>query len=179
MKTQLNWSQYTMRCFMPISITTRKHYYWIISNLRRSSVRKGVLRNLAKFTGKHLCQSLFFNIFCFLIAASGLQFYFKALTHVFSCEFYKISKNTFFREHLWGTVITASSDPLDISFQQEPLFHYYEGENNVSWRVTSIHISSMLKQIVAHNSSRFYSSTILMGHLHSYPCRGESERFQF
>ena len=28
---------------------------------RRCSVRKGVLRNLAKFTGKHLCQSLFFN----------------------------------------------------------------------------------------------------------------------
>ena len=25
------------------------------------SVRKGVLRNLAKFNGKHLCQSLFFN----------------------------------------------------------------------------------------------------------------------
>ena len=24
-------------------------------------VRKGVLRNFAKFTGKHLCQSLFFN----------------------------------------------------------------------------------------------------------------------
>ena len=25
------------------------------------SVRKGVLRNFAKFTGKHLCQSRFFN----------------------------------------------------------------------------------------------------------------------
>ena len=25
------------------------------------SVKKGVLRNFAKFTGKHLCQSLFFN----------------------------------------------------------------------------------------------------------------------
>ena len=24
-------------------------------------MRKGVLRNFAKFTGKHLCQSLFFN----------------------------------------------------------------------------------------------------------------------
>ena len=24
-------------------------------------LRKGVLRNFAKFTGKHLCQSLFFN----------------------------------------------------------------------------------------------------------------------
>ena len=28
---------------------------------RRCSVRKGVLRNFAKFTEKHLCQSLFFN----------------------------------------------------------------------------------------------------------------------
>ena len=25
------------------------------------SIRKGVLKNLAKFTGTHLCQSLFFN----------------------------------------------------------------------------------------------------------------------
>ena len=24
--------------------------------------KKGILRNFAKFTGKHLCQSLFFNI---------------------------------------------------------------------------------------------------------------------
>ena len=24
-------------------------------------MKKGILRNLAKFTGKHLCQSLFFN----------------------------------------------------------------------------------------------------------------------
>ena len=31
------------------------------SSHRRSSVRKGVLRNFAKFTAKHLCQSLFFN----------------------------------------------------------------------------------------------------------------------
>ena len=25
------------------------------------SVRKGILRNFSKFTGRHLCQSLFFN----------------------------------------------------------------------------------------------------------------------
>ena len=31
------------------------------SSHRRCSVRKGVFRNFAKFTGKHLCQSLFFN----------------------------------------------------------------------------------------------------------------------
>ena len=28
---------------------------------QRCSVRKCVLRNFTKFTGKHLCQSLFFN----------------------------------------------------------------------------------------------------------------------
>ena len=28
---------------------------------RMCSVRKGVLRDFIKFTGKHLCQSLFFN----------------------------------------------------------------------------------------------------------------------
>ena len=31
------------------------------SSHRRYSVRKGVLRSFAKFTGKHLCQSLSFN----------------------------------------------------------------------------------------------------------------------
>ena len=31
------------------------------SSHRRCSIRKGVLKNFAKFTGKHLCQSLFFN----------------------------------------------------------------------------------------------------------------------
>ena len=31
------------------------------SNHRRCPLRKAVLRNLAKFTGKHLCQSIIFN----------------------------------------------------------------------------------------------------------------------
>ena len=31
------------------------------SSHQRCYVRKGVLRNFTKFTGKHLCQSLFFN----------------------------------------------------------------------------------------------------------------------
>ena len=44
---------------------------------RRGSLRKSVLRNFV-FTGKHLAQ-------------------------VFSCEFCKISKNTFFEEYLWKT----------------------------------------------------------------------------
>ena len=33
----------------------------IRSSHRRCSAKKGILRNFAKFTGKHLCQSLYFN----------------------------------------------------------------------------------------------------------------------
>ena len=43
--------------------------------------KKGVLKNFAKFAGKHLCQSLFIKK--------------ETLTQVFSCEICKISKNTF------------------------------------------------------------------------------------
>ena len=52
------------------------------SSHRRCYVRKGVLRNLAKFTGKHLCQST--------------QPTKEILEQVFFCEFYKISKKKFF-----------------------------------------------------------------------------------
>ena len=41
------------------------------SRHRRCSMRKGVLRNVAKFTGKHVCQSLFFN----KVAGLFLQLY--------------------------------------------------------------------------------------------------------
>ena len=41
------------------------------SNQQRCSVRIGVLRNFAKFKGKHLCQNLFFN----KVAVLSLQLY--------------------------------------------------------------------------------------------------------
>ena len=62
------------------------------SHRRRYFVRKGVLRNFAKFAGKHLCQSLFF------IKK-------ETLTQVFSCEFCEVSKNTCFIEHLWWLLL--------------------------------------------------------------------------
>ena len=64
------------------------------SSHRRCSVRKDVLRNYAKFTGRHLCQSLFFN------KVPGLRPKKETLAQVFSCEFCEISKNSFFTEHL-------------------------------------------------------------------------------
>ena len=54
---------------------------------------KGDVRNFAKFTGKHLCQSLFFN----KVAGQARNFIKKeTLAQVFSREFCEIYKNTFF-----------------------------------------------------------------------------------
>ena len=59
--------------------------------------RKGVFRNFAIFTGKHLCKGLFFN------TVAGLKK--ETLGQVFSCEFCKISGNTFF----YRTLLEATS----------------------------------------------------------------------
>ena len=57
--------------------------------------KKDVLRNFTKFTGKHLCQTLFFNKFAVLRPAKKKTEK-ETMTQVFSCEFCEISKNTFF-----------------------------------------------------------------------------------
>ena len=59
--------------------------------------KKRVHKNFAKFTGKHLCQGLFFN------KAAGLRP--ATLAQVFSCECCQISKNTFF----YRTTLVAAS----------------------------------------------------------------------
>ena len=51
-------------------------------------MKKGVLRNFTKFTGKHLCQNLFF---------------------------YYFSKNTFFTEHLWMTASLCQQKHLTLN----------------------------------------------------------------
>ena len=57
--------------------------------------KKAVLKNFAKFTGKHVCQSLFFN----KVAAQACNFIIKEiLALVFSCESCKIFKNIYFHK---------------------------------------------------------------------------------
>ena len=75
-----------MKSFLDV---TRKLYIRRNSNQVDPIQMFYVLRNLVKFTGKHLCQSLqFFN--------SPETLFRKTLAHVFSCECCEISKNTFF-----------------------------------------------------------------------------------
>ena len=61
--------------------------------------RKGVLRNFAKFTWKHLCHSLFFNKVVDHRPATLLK---KRLWHrCFSVNFAIFLRTPFFIEHLW------------------------------------------------------------------------------
>ena len=63
------------------------------SSHRRCSVKKGVLRNFAKFTGKHLCQRLFFNKVAGLRPATLLK---KSLWHrCFPVNFAKFLRTPF------------------------------------------------------------------------------------
>ena len=72
---------------------------WLMRNLMkvRSSTgsvlwKKVLLKNFLKFTGKHLCQSLFLNKVEGLKTATLLK---KRQAQVFSCEFCEIFKNIF------------------------------------------------------------------------------------
>ena len=65
-----------------------KSSHWVFST------KKCVVKSFAKFTGKHLCQFLFFN------KLVGLN---KVPTPVFFYEFCEIFRNNFFTEQLWTT----------------------------------------------------------------------------
>ena len=83
---------------------------------------KGVIRNFARVTGKHLCQRLFFN-----------KVEKESLAQVFSCEFREIAKNTsFYRTppvaasgNVWeGVVTTLEFIQTVIIFVLTLLFHF-------------------------------------------------------
>ena len=63
------------------------------SSYRRCCVKRGVFRNFAKFTGKHLCQSLFFNKVAGLRSANLLK---QRLWHrCFPANFAKCLRKSF------------------------------------------------------------------------------------
>ena len=74
--------------FRQQNYTRIQGFAWSYKSIhQRFSIRKNVLRKLTKFTGKYLCNFI----------------QKEALEQVFSCKFCKISKKTFFAEHLCTT----------------------------------------------------------------------------
>ena len=102
-------SSYFKSLLSLMSYLLKLHYPTNRSSHRRWSVRKDVLWNFAKFTGKHLCQSLIKK---------------ETLTQVFSCEFCKISKSTFLTEHLWTTASKRIKTPLCNEFKSSANLHF-------------------------------------------------------
>ena len=66
----------------------------------------GALKNFAIFTGKILFWSLFLINFQAIWPATLLQFYYRTLTQLFSCEYCRIFKNNFF----YRTLLVADSE---------------------------------------------------------------------
>ena len=71
--------------------------------------KNDVLSNFAKFTERHLCQSLFFN------KVAGLRL--ETLSQVFSCEFCKVSKNAFSYRTFWWLLLDVVSAYLKQSLE--------------------------------------------------------------
>ena len=66
-------------------------------------MKKSVLRNSAKFTGKHVCWSLFFNKVAGLRLASLLK---KRFWHwFFPVNFAEFLRALFFIEHFWWLLL--------------------------------------------------------------------------
>ena len=81
------------------------------------SLRKGVLRNFAKFTGKSLCQSLFLNKVAGLRPATLLK---KSLWHrCFPVNFAKFIRTSFLQKTLRGCFYLIQFNYLQTLFSIE------------------------------------------------------------
>ena len=76
---------------------------------------RGVLRNFTKFTGKHVCQSLFFNKVAGLGPPTLLK---KKLWHIrVPVNFVKFLRTPFYTEYLWWLLLyEVSSFSISAAF---------------------------------------------------------------
>ena len=80
--------------------------------------KNGVLKNFAKFTGKHLCQGLFFNKVAGLRTATLLK---KRLWHrCFPVNFVKFLRTPFIIEHLWWLLLTCAGVSFEYEITETP-----------------------------------------------------------
>ena len=93
---------------------TQNNAYFNIyrSSYRRSSIKKGVLRNFAKFSGKYLCQSLFLNKVAGVTASNYIAFVSIIIHDFFSKHPRDTQKNVWIKKNFFsydGLVITGQA----------------------------------------------------------------------
>ena len=97
-------------CYLLYNFTDRNSHQWC-------SIIKGVLRNFAKFKGKHLCQSLFFNKVSELQPCNFIKR--ETLAQVFfPVHIAKFLRTPFYRSTSCGSFCT------DVSESRTPKFYY-------------------------------------------------------
>ena len=118
--------------------------------------KKSVLKNFAKFTGKHLCQSFFFN------KVTGLQLWKETPAQVFSCQFCEISKNTFSHR----TPLVAASETIIRGF--------FRTQSNIYDRVflpkitNGLDIQLSSKHTTGNSPKMFWTFTIILSRQAKY-----------
>ena len=80
-----------------IFATTKSIHFLNGSSRPEVLCKKGVLRNFTKFTGKHLCQSLYF-----------LKLQQRIWHRCFYVNFMRFLRTPFFKEHLWWLLLSES-----------------------------------------------------------------------
>ena len=98
------YGYFSRSVYLIVLFSENKSEYFKIVRSSRSEVfcKKGFLKNFAKFTGKHLCESLFFNNIASSRPATLLKERLcnfskkETLAQMFFCEFCEIFKNTYF-----------------------------------------------------------------------------------
>ena len=94
---------------MSLFFNSKTRFFVFRSSHHKCSMWKGVLRNFTKFTGKHLCQSLFL----IKLQAEACNFIKKRLWHrCFHVNFVKFIRTPFYR-----TLVVAASSFLSFDFQ--------------------------------------------------------------
>ena len=94
------------------------------NNHQRCSVRKGVLRNFAKFKGKHLCQSLFFNKVPGLRPATLLK---KRPWHrCFPLNFMKFLRIPFSQNTSWRLLLNSKKLTYSLPFHSPKQVYFIE-----------------------------------------------------
>ena len=100
--------------------------------------KKRVLRNFAKFTGKYLCQSFFFNEVAILRSATLFK---KRFWHrCFPLNFAKFLRTSFLKEHLRWLLIKPILESQSVHFSDIGLEKYPWLDYDISKDSVTCHI---------------------------------------
>ena len=107
-------------------------------------MKKGVLRNFGKFTGKHLCLSLFLNKVAGLIPAT--LFKKRLWRRGFPVNFAKFLRTLLFIEHLWWLLLHSKGIIRDTRIKASVIPHkLFPRSTTKGWTEASVEISSNQK----------------------------------